>query len=265
VSHVFCTIKVPAELHEAFAAFAGGRYRTIEWMVLEFMRASVSRTTLVETGDADDQALIITARKALHTWSYDKRWMVVMALGRALVRMREQAARTAGASCGRRFSMAMNDLLARSGLSMIDKRTRSYLVKCFENRDGIRRWRQSFSLKRRPKGDPRQIWRAYREYRVRRNNQHKQSIENSAEQGYYRGLESRLANQAVFRVEAHGLKAENDNRQHDGLCRTSPGHQPAGSIGRGRGGADRDAQTDGRFDQQIFWRTLSIRPGAGRQ
>jgi hypothetical protein len=160
----FCTVKVPAGLHAAFDRVARARYRTLEWMILELMKGAVDRTSPVQYNnkEEDDEPLILSARRALASWRRDSnpQWAKTAALGGVLAKLRERAERTAGTNSGRAFTVAMNDLLERSGLVTIDKRVRSSLVNCFEHQRSIARWLEGFSRTQRPT-NPRQIWRRY--------------------------------------------------------------------------------------------------------
>ena len=159
---VFCTLKVPGELHAAFANVARARSRTIEWMVLEFMRASIGRWSPAQYKNEDDEPLIIAARRAFAAWRRypNPQFLATVTLGGVLAKLRERAERTAGTGLGRPFAVAMNDLLERSGLVAIDKRARSCLVNCSEHRGAITKWIGKIPHKQRPV-DPRQIWRRY--------------------------------------------------------------------------------------------------------
>jgi hypothetical protein len=162
---VLCTLKIPAGLYGAFDQVARARHRTVEWMVLEFMRAAVGRSLPVQYNNKkDDEPLIIAARRAFADWRRypNPQWLKIRTVGGVLAKLREQAERTAGAGSGRAFAAAMNDLLERSGMIAIDKRTRSCLVNCFEARGAITKWLEKIPRKRRPP-DSRQIWRRFQE------------------------------------------------------------------------------------------------------
>jgi hypothetical protein len=174
-----CLLKVPTELYAAFAEEARVRRKTIEWMLLEFMRATIAspvsslpigdedgRSSLVRDEEDKDAALIIRARAVFAIWRGSRGWLDAMRVAEVLVKMRGRAERRAGKGSGRGFAMAMHDLLKRSGLGAIDKRTRSDLINCFKHAKALAAWRNA-SPKRRAVTEPRKVWREYRTQRAR--------------------------------------------------------------------------------------------------
>jgi hypothetical protein len=155
-------VKVPGELYAAFGKVAQGEDKSIERLVLEAMRATVGRSSSLREKNEDETALIREAREVLYRWRSARwsDWFTTMRVGSVLAEMRKRAERTAGTSSGRAFGAAMNDLLRSSGWITIDKRTRSYLVMCFEHRGAITKWLDGVPRDQRPT-NPRQIWRRY--------------------------------------------------------------------------------------------------------
>jgi hypothetical protein len=213
-----CLLKVPTELYAAFAEEARVRGKTIEWMLLEFMRATVaspvsslrigdedSRSSLVRDEEDKDAALIIRARAIFATWRDSRGWLDAMSVGDVLVKMRGRAERRAGTRSGRGFAMAMHDLLKRSGLEAIDKRTRSDLINCFKHAKALAAWRNA-SPKRRALTEPRKVWREYRTKRARN-----REIEAAS-----RGRRKKLLSEAVS-----GIIVNSDDASSAGMIEAS--------------------------------------------